>query len=69
MIEYGRKIKKNWMTKSGHQALIFYVNNSHHCGYIGVDTTSCFYRQDYSDTILIGGENSTLSCLFTVHGV
>ena len=43
------KIKKEWTTSEGYKAFVLFVSDSHHCGYVAVDNTHPWYKDDYDE--------------------
>ena len=46
-IEY--KVEKQWITKSGLDAVIVMTSMGHRCGYVGVKRQSDLFGKDYND--------------------
>lgn len=45
------ELKRDWLTMAGLRAVILFVNNSHHCGYVAVPKGHILYGKDYDDVI------------------
>lgn len=45
------KTVKDWTTKSGLRAVILFVNDSHHCGYVGIPADHPLHGVDYDETV------------------
>jgi len=43
----GHKIKKEWTTEAGLKAVVLFVNDSHHCGYVIVPEDHKWYGDSY----------------------
>lgn len=43
--------KADWTTDSGYRAIVLYVNDSHHCGYVEVPRTHPLYGLDYDSKL------------------
>lgn len=41
-------IEKEWITKSGHRAIVLFIELGHRCGYVEVSKDSFLYGKDYS---------------------
>jgi hypothetical protein len=46
------EVKKDWITKAGLRAVVLFVHNSHHCGYVAVSTDSPYFGKGYDDEAL-----------------
>ena len=44
-------IVKSYVTEEGYKAVILYVGDSHHCGYIGVTKDHSLYWKHYDDIL------------------
>lgn len=45
-------LQKEWKTKSGHDAKVIWVNNSHRCGYVRIPEDHPLFGIDYSDDVI-----------------
>ena len=48
------QIKKRWTTKAGYAAVVLWVRDSHHCGYVRVPENHPFYKKEYNDHLDMG---------------
>jgi hypothetical protein len=46
-----KNVVKQWKTKAGLQAVILFVSESHHCGYVAVEQDHPLYEVDYSTAV------------------
>jgi hypothetical protein len=44
-----KELKKEWITEAGLMARVYFVNESHHCGYVKVNGDSKLCGVDYDD--------------------
>lgn len=43
------ELKKDWITDAGYRAVILFVHDSNHCGYVAIPPGHPLYGKDYSD--------------------
>lgn len=62
------EIKKDWVTESGLRAVILFVSDSHHCGYIEVPKNHPLFGKEYSESCDSLTEGGPPESVFDVHG-
>ena len=45
------QIKKRWTTDAGYEAVVLWVRDSHHCGYVRVPENHPFYKKRLQRTL------------------
>ena len=43
------EVKKDWITKAGLRAVVLFVNDSHHCGYVALEKDHPLYGVSYGE--------------------